>query len=132
MRRPGPALEDMVTTPPDPTGELIPRPERTPAALRAALAVLAPERLPEMDAGQRAAVAEAIEQSGISPLGIFLIEWAAVIEIERFPGTARELRRAEYLAQIAEDPEERRRYVRTAGDIIRAAHRAVSWCATSG
>ncbi|MFD3727818.1 hypothetical protein [Streptomyces sp. NPDC058671] len=68
---------------------------------------------------------EAIEQSGIPPLRMFLVEWAAVIEIERFPDTARELRRAAYLAQIAEDPEESRRYVREAGDIVRAAHRAV-------
>ncbi|MCM1945134.1 MULTISPECIES: hypothetical protein [Streptomyces] len=115
----------MVTTQPDHTGELIPRPERTPAALRAALAVVAPERLPEMDASQRAAVTEAIEQSGITPLRMFLSEWAAVVEIERFPETARELRRAEYLAQIAEDPEESRRHVRAAGAIIRAAHEAV-------
>ncbi|ROQ24464.1 hypothetical protein EDD98_7072 [Streptomyces sp. PanSC19] len=114
-----------MTTQPDRTGELIPRPEQTPAALRAALAVVAPERLAEMDASQRAAVTEAIEQSGITPLRMFLIQWAAVIEIERFPDTARELRRAEYLAQIAEDPEESRRYVRAAGDIIRAAHKAV-------
>ncbi|MFF7778702.1 hypothetical protein ACFZCG_30315 [Streptomyces tanashiensis] len=114
-----------MTTQPERGGELIPRPERTPAALRAALAVVAPERLPEMDASQRAAVAEAIEQSGIIPLRMFLVQWAAAIEIERFPDTARELRRAEYLAQIAEDPEESRRYVRVAGDIIRAAHKAV-------
>ncbi|MFE7548840.1 hypothetical protein [Streptomyces gardneri] len=116
----------MVTTQPDHAGELIPRPEQTPSALRAALAVVAPERLPEMDASQRAAVTEAIEQSGITPLRMFLIQWAAVIEIERFPDTARELRRAEYLARISEDPEESRRYVRTAGDIIRAAHKAVA------
>ncbi|MFJ8662428.1 hypothetical protein [Streptomyces sp. NPDC093795] len=114
-----------MTTQSDHVGELIPRPEQTPFALRAALAVVAPERLPEMDAGQRVAVTEAIEQSGITPLRLFLIEWAAVIEIERFPETARELRRAEYLAQVAEDPEESRRYVQAAGDIIRAAHRAV-------
>ncbi|MFI8515718.1 hypothetical protein ACIGHB_31785 [Streptomyces sp. NPDC085460] len=116
----------MVTTQADHAGELIPRPERTPAALRAALAVVAPERLPEMDASQRAAVTEAIEQSGIAPLRMFLTEWAAVIEIERFPDTARALRRAEYLAQVTEDPEESRRYVRAAGDIIRAAHRQVT------
>ncbi|MGW6391359.1 DUF6247 family protein [Streptomyces sp. NPDC055103] len=115
----------MVTTQPDRAGGLIPRPERTPTALRAALAVVAPGRLPEMDASQREAVTEAIEQSDITPLRMFLSQWAAVIEIERFPDTARELRRAEYLAQISEDPEESRRYVRTAGDIIRAAHKAV-------
>ncbi|MER5309814.1 hypothetical protein ABT034_18750 [Streptomyces sp. NPDC002773] len=53
-----------MTTQPGHTGELIPRPEQIPSALRAALAVVAPERLSEMDAGQRAAVTEAIEQSG--------------------------------------------------------------------
>lgn len=114
-----------MTTQPDHAGELIPRPERTPAALRAALAVVAPERVPEMDASQRAAVAEAIEQSDIAPLRMFLIQWAAVIEIERFPDTARALRRAEYLAQTAGTPEESRRHVRAAGEILRAAHEAV-------
>ncbi|MDR3084143.1 MAG: hypothetical protein LBV60_25050, partial [Streptomyces sp.] len=77
---------------PDHGAELIPRPERTPQALRAALAAIAPERLPEMDAGQCKAVAAAIEQSSIKPLQLFVIAWAANIEIERFPETARELR----------------------------------------
>ncbi|MER7815513.1 hypothetical protein [Streptomyces sp. NPDC096153] len=111
---------------PDHGTELIPRPARTPEALRAALAAIAPERLPEMDADQRRAVAAAIEQSSIKPLQLFMIAWAANIESERFPEAARELRRAEYMANAAETLEESRRYVRISGDIIRAAYKAVS------
>lgn len=114
-----------MTAQPDHSAESIPQPERTPAALRAALAVVAPERLPEMDTSQRAAVAEAIEQSSITPLRMFVLQWAAVVEIERLPALARELHRAEYLAQVAVDPEESRRHVRIAGDIIRTAHKTV-------
>ena len=75
-------MEDIVSTQPDHDTELIPRPARTPEALRAALAAIAPERLPEMDADQRRAVAAAIEQSSIKPLQLFMIAWAANIEIE--------------------------------------------------
>ncbi|MFC9057934.1 hypothetical protein ACFTXB_07730 [Streptomyces sp. NPDC057074] len=115
-----------MSTQPDHGAELIPRPARTPEALRAALAAIAPERLPEMDADQRKAVAAAIEQSSIKPLQLFMIAWAANIEIERFPEAARELRRAEYMANAAETLEESRHYVRISGDIIRAAYKAVS------
>lgn len=114
-----------MTTQPERGAEAIPQPERTPAALRAALAVVAPERLPEMDTSQRAAAAEALEQSSIAPLQTFVLQWAAVVEIERFPALARELHRAEYLAQVADDPEESRRHVRIAGNIIRTAHKTV-------
>lgn len=68
----------------------------------------------------------AIEKNSLKPLLLFVRHWAATVEIERFPETARELRRAEYLAQISTTPDEAGQYVKIAGDIVRAAHQAVA------
>ncbi|MCX4550162.1 hypothetical protein OG204_15800 [Streptomyces sp. NBC_01387] len=103
-------------------GELIPRPDRTPDALREALAVVAPARMPEMEREKDKALAEAVRQSSIDPLRGFLLRWAVVIEIERHPATAQRFHRAEYLAQVSADPETSRRHVRESGDILRAVY----------
>ncbi|MFC4886895.1 DUF6247 family protein [Streptomyces beijiangensis] len=113
----------MSAQPEYPGGELIPRPDRTPDALRAALAVVAPARMPEMEREKDKALTEAVRQSSIDPLRGFLLRWAAVIEIERHPATAQRFHRAEYLAQVSADPETSRQYVRESGDILRAAYK---------
>ncbi|RCG19460.1 hypothetical protein DTL70_22030 [Streptomyces diacarni] len=112
-----------MTTHPEEQAELVPRPERTPGALREALSVVAPGRLPDMDREKDEALAEAVRQSTIGPLRGFLLRWAAVIEIERFPAQARRFHRAEYLAHVSEDPEQARHHVHESGDILRAAYR---------
>lgn len=109
---------------PDHRGEaLIPRPARTLEALREALAVLVPLRVPEMEREKDTALSTAVEQSSIAPLRGFLLRWAVVIEIERFPEVARRFHRAEYLAQVSEDPKTSREHVRETGEILRAAYR---------
>ncbi|WP_329567133.1 hypothetical protein [Kitasatospora sp. NBC_01266] len=105
--------------------ELIPRPERTITALKAALAVVAPDRLPEMQTEQAEAITKAIDSDTLAPLRGFLLRWAVVVEIERCPETAFKLRRAEYLMQVAEDPDESRRQALTAAEIVRAAYRTL-------
>jgi hypothetical protein len=55
----------------------------------------------------------------------YLDHWAALIEIERHPETAKVYHRAEYLAHVAEEPEEARRHLATAAGIYRAASGAV-------
>ncbi|MEV0092476.1 DUF6247 family protein [Streptomyces sp. NPDC050738] len=112
----------MSAQPDHPGGELIRRPDRTPDALREALAVLAPARIPEMEREKDKALTEAVRQSSIDPLRGVLLRWAAVIEIERHPAMAQRFHRAEYLAQVSADPETSRRYVRESGDILRAAY----------
>ncbi|MFF4347927.1 hypothetical protein [Streptomyces sp. NPDC001530] len=65
--------------------ELIPRPEQTPDALRAALAVVAPGRLEEMQAEKDEAFAKAVEWQSLSPVQSWVLIWAREIEIARRP-----------------------------------------------
>jgi len=65
--------------------ELIPRPEHTPDALRAALAVVAPGRLGEMQATKDDAFAKAVEWRSLSPVRSWILTWAREIEIARRP-----------------------------------------------
>ncbi|WP_433890162.1 DUF6247 family protein [Streptomyces sp. CA-111067] len=102
---------------------IAPRPDRTPDALREAIAKLAPYRLAEMEWEKNETLAMAVEQNSLAPVHMFLLRWAVVAEIERRPETARRLHRAEQVAAEAEDPELSRKAVREAGDIVRAAHR---------
>ncbi len=106
--------------------ELIPRPEKTPAALRAALAVVAVDRLPEMVDGQTRAMAEAISTDSIGPLQSFVAHWAAVVEIERRPETARAYHRANYLANHSGTVHECRQQAITVAEFYRSAFAAVN------
>ncbi len=65
--------------------ELIPRPEHTPDALRAALAVVDPGRLEEMQAQKDEAFALAVEWQSLSPVQSWVLAWARNIEIARRP-----------------------------------------------
>ncbi|GHH90761.1 DUF6247 family protein [Streptomyces capillispiralis] len=104
---------------------LIPRPERTPGALRAACAVVAPDLLAAYDQAKDEALAEAVEHGSLKPVHAYLSHWAALIEIERHPATAKEYHRAEYLARIATTADEARRHLGTASLLYREASRAV-------
>lgn len=106
-------------------GPLIPRPERTPAALRAACAVVAPQLMAAYDQAKDQALAEAVEHGSLGPVHAYLAHWAALIEIERHPETARAYHRAEYLAHIATGPAEARENLVAASGIYRAAAKAV-------
>jgi hypothetical protein len=106
--------------------ELIPRPEKTPAALKAALAIVAAARLPEMIDGQTRAMAEAIKESSVNPIRAFVAHWAAVVEIERFPETAKAYHRANYLANHAVTVEECRANAAQVAGLYRAAFAAVN------
>jgi hypothetical protein len=74
-----------VTTQPDPGHELIPRPERTPEAVRVALARIAPHRLSEMEQHKEQALTTAIEDGRIGHLQHWLTHWQVQVEIERRP-----------------------------------------------
>ena len=80
-------------------GPLVPRPERTPAALRVALAQVAPHRLAEMERQKDEAIALASRTGSLGPITQFLQTWAVVVEIARDPAAAARLRAAEYTAQ---------------------------------
>jgi hypothetical protein len=91
-------LEDIVSTQPDHGTELVPRPERTPDAVRVALARIAPHRLDEMEKHKEEALAAAIRTSKIGHLQHWLTHWAAQVEIERRPDLS--ARRSRALATI--------------------------------
>ncbi|WP_329611626.1 hypothetical protein [Kitasatospora herbaricolor] len=106
--------------------ELIPRPEQSPTALKAALAVVASDRLPEMIDGQTRAMAEAITAGSVQPIRAFVAHWAAVVEIERHPETARTFHRANYLANHAPTLQECREHATTVAELYRAAYATVN------
>ncbi|MEV6764752.1 hypothetical protein AB0N16_29745 [Streptomyces sp. NPDC051105] len=75
--------------------ELIPRPELIPDALRAALAVVAPGRLDEMQAMKDEAFAKAVEWRSLRPVQSWVPIWAKEIEIARRPDLSVRYARAE-------------------------------------
>ncbi|GAA1419602.1 hypothetical protein GCM10009601_16720 [Streptomyces thermospinosisporus] len=87
--------EDTMSTLPDHGRELIPRPEQTPDALRAALTVVAPGRLPEMQATKDEAFAKAVEWQSVSPVQSWVLRWARDIEIARRPDLSSRLEHAQ-------------------------------------
>lgn len=74
-----------MTTQPDHGAELIPRPERTPDAVRVALARIAPCRLAELEQHKENALAAAIRSGKIGHLTHWLDWWMSEVEIERRP-----------------------------------------------
>ena len=56
---------------------------------------------------------------------MFYREWAVIVEIERHPETARRLHAAEQ-ALMSDDPQIRDAAIHDAGEIVRAARRAVA------
>jgi hypothetical protein len=71
---------------------LVPGPEQTPDALRAALAVVDPGRLPEMQRTKDDAFAKAAEWQSLSPVRNWVLAWAGGIEIVRRPRPRRPAR----------------------------------------
>jgi hypothetical protein len=106
-------------------GPLVPRPERTPGALRAACAVVAPQLLAAYDHAKDQALGEAVEHGSLKPVHAYLSHWAALIEIERHPSLAQRYHRAEYLAHVATTPEGAREHLNAASAIYRDASKAV-------
>ena len=104
---------------------LISQPSLTLPALRAAVATVAPGRLPEMFAKMQDAFVKAGEENSVTPIHMFYREWAVVVEIERHPEAALRLHEAER-ALMSDDPQVRDAAIREAGEIVRAAHRSVA------
>ncbi|ROQ32877.1 hypothetical protein EDD98_1875 [Streptomyces sp. PanSC19] len=71
-----------MSTEPEHGGELIPRPQRTPDALRVALARIAPHRLAEMEQQKNEAFALAAEHDTLGPLHGWMNLWAREVEVE--------------------------------------------------
>ncbi len=104
---------------------MIPQPSLTLPALRAAVAAVAPGRLPDMFAKMQDAFVRAGEENSVTPIHMFYREWAVIVEIERHPETARRLHAAEQ-ALMSDDAQVREAAIIEAGEIVRAAHRAIA------
>ncbi|WP_327697501.1 hypothetical protein [Streptomyces sp. NBC_00459] len=104
--------------------ELIPRPEHTPDALRAALAVVAPGRLEEMQAQKDEAFARAVEWQSLSPVQSWVLAWARNIEIARRPDlTARYTQAQSHLED--EDPAAAQEALRELSSVFDEAMKSV-------
>jgi hypothetical protein len=110
---------------PEHSEPLIPQPGLTLPALRAAVAAVAPGRLPDMFAKMQDAFVRAGEENSVTPIHMFYREWAVIVEIERHPETATRLHAAEQ-ALMSDDTRVREAAITEAGEIVRAAHRAVA------
>jgi hypothetical protein len=120
----GHLLEDTMSTQSDHGHELIPRPELTPDALRAAVAVVAPGRLDEMQAMKDEAFAKAVEWRSLSPVQSWVLTWAREIEIARRPDLSRRYTQAQSNLEH-EDPVIAREALRELGAILDEALKAV-------
>ncbi|MGW4908617.1 hypothetical protein [Streptomyces sp. NPDC004270] len=104
--------------------ELIPRPELTPDALRAALAIVAPGRLDEMQATKDEAFAKAVEWQSLSPVQSWVLIWAKEIEIARRRDLSARYAQAEHNLEH-DDPVIAQEALRELSAIIEEALRAV-------
>jgi hypothetical protein len=104
---------------------LVPMPALTLNALRQAVAVVAPSRLPEFFQEIQDAFGQADEEDSVFPIRHFYQRWGATVAIKRHPSIAARLHAAER-ALAAPDAEVRDHAVREAADIVQAAYRKVA------
>ncbi|MFW5416410.1 hypothetical protein J0910_07285 [Nocardiopsis sp. CNT-189] len=109
-----------------PDAPLISMPALTPAALRSAVAQIAPARLPEFGEHLDRAAEQAAEQSTITPLRAFLQYWGEFIAVQRFPRRAARLQELEAAADAATDPDTLTRLASEIRRILAEARREVA------
>ncbi|MGW0391111.1 hypothetical protein ACWDYJ_09450 [Streptomyces sp. NPDC003042] len=102
---------------------LIPMPPLTPAALRVAVAQLAPAHLPAFVEHLDRVAEQSAEQSTIAPLRAFLQWWGEFVAVQRHPALAARLRELEAVAATAHDREALDTAVAEIQDILEAARR---------
>lgn len=101
--RPRPAPEVSVSAQPDgPNGPLIPMPEPTPDALRAAVARIAPSRVAALTRHLFEATTNAQQTQSLAPLRAFVHSWAVFVAIERHPQRAARLRELERIVDAGD------------------------------
>ncbi|MBW5482736.1 DUF6247 family protein [Streptomyces bambusae] len=84
-------------------GPLIPMPDLTPAALREAVAKIAPSRVPDLTQHLFDATTSAQQTQSLAPLRAFIHSWAVFVEIERHPRRAARLHALERVIQEGTD-----------------------------
>ncbi|MEV5956884.1 hypothetical protein AB0M11_24485 [Streptomyces sp. NPDC051987] len=88
-----------------PIEPLISMPELTPDALRAAVARIAPSRIPALTQHLFEATTNAQQTQSLAPLRAFVPSWAVFVAIQRHPERAARLRELERIVDAGEqDP----------------------------
>ncbi|BCL28728.1 DUF6247 family protein [Streptomyces aurantiacus] len=113
----------MTAQPIEPGRPLVPRPDRTPGALRAAVIRVAPHRLAELERETDGAIEAAARTGSLGPIIQLLDTWAVTVEIARFPSTAARLRKAELTARTVARGAPARRGARDEIHALRASAR---------
>ncbi|AKH86771.1 hypothetical protein AA958_14705 [Streptomyces sp. CNQ-509] len=108
------------------SGPLISMPALTPAALRTAIAQIAPAQLPAFAEHLDRAAEQASAQSTITPLRAFLQYWGEFVAIQRNPERAARLRDLEAEADTAESPDALAPLVAEIQQILGEAQREVA------
>lgn len=117
-------MSEQHTTAPD--VPLIPMPALTPAALRSAVAQIAPAHLPAFVEHLDQAAEQAATQSTIAPLRSFLTWWGEYIAVQRHPARAARLRELEHAAETAADRDAVRPVLAEIQQIMDTARREIS------
>ncbi|MFF3744987.1 hypothetical protein [Streptomyces kronopolitis] len=102
-------------------GPLMPMPDLTLPALRSAVAVLAPAKLPELIEEMQQAFDRAGRDGSTAPIRMFYRRWATFIAIERDPARAARFHAAEQLLQSSDAEDERQAAIQEIGAIVRTA-----------
>ncbi|MFB7516339.1 DUF6247 family protein [Streptomyces sp. NPDC056144] len=97
-----------MTTQPEGLVPLVPMPEKTPAALRVAVARLDSAALPRFDAHWTEAMAQARDEFSLLPGRHFVDHWWSWVAVQRIPDLAARFRECEQIVASSEDKTTRR------------------------
>lgn len=111
----------MTTVTAPPAEPLIPMPEKSPAALRIAVARLDPEALPTFDAHWTDAMVQARDEYSLLPGRHFVDHWWAWVAVQRWPERAARFRECEQIVETSEDRAARRAASAELGRILASA-----------
>ncbi|MGH3171822.1 MAG: DUF6247 family protein [Trebonia sp.] len=100
---------------------MVPMPERTPRAIRAAVARLDVAVLPRFETEWTAATAHARDEYTLVPVRRFTEKWWLWVAVRRWPGLTAQLRECERRAAAAADLTDARAASAEIGEILRAA-----------
>lgn len=104
----------------------VPMPERTPRAVRAAVARLDPGTLPRFEAEWTAVTAQARDEYSVMPVQHFTEKWHLWVAVRRRPELAARLHECERLAAEAVDLTDARAASAEIGEILAAGPGRVS------
>lgn len=100
---------------------VVPQPERTPVAVRAAVARLNVTVLPRFEDEWTAATARARDEYSVMPVRHFIEKWWLWVAVRRWPELAARLRECERRSAEAADLAEARAASAEIGEILRVA-----------